>query len=227
MKVRLPRGATSLLGSVLIRVLGRTWRIEWRGLEHLETARRRSPQVIYTFWHGRLLVLSYTHRCRNIQVLASEHTDGDLMGRTIEWLGFGHLKGSSSKGGARAIRELSDVLQRGLDVGLTIDGPRGPRGVVKQGAVELGRLTGTVIVPISNSARSRRLFRSWDRFQLPVPFARVVVAYGEPILVPAGAGSDERERCRLLLEQRLNTLTTTLDIELGYEGMEIWPHENR
>lgn len=185
-----------------------------------------SPQVIFVFWHGRLLVLSYSHRNRRIQVLASEHPDGDLMGRTIQWLGFGHLKGSSSRGGARALRELAAVLKGGFDVGLTIDGPRGPRGIMQQGAVELSRMTGSVIVPVSNSARPRRLFSSWDRFQLPGLFSRVIISYGEPLLVPADADTGERERLKSMLEERLNLLTTEQDRFLGYDGSGVWPHEN-
>jgi len=107
MKIPVHAGLLSLLGSLTIRSLGVTWRIEWRGLEQIEKARMISRQVIFSFWHGRLLVLSYSHRNRDIQVLASEHSDGDLMGRTITWLGFGHVKGSSTRGGARALRELS------------------------------------------------------------------------------------------------------------------------
>jgi lysophospholipid acyltransferase (LPLAT)-like uncharacterized protein len=226
-KIPVHIGLTSFFGSLFIRILGATWRIEWRGEEHLERARRMSARVIYAFWHGRLLVLSFSHRHRKIQVLASEHADGDLMGRTIEWLGFGHLKGSSSRGGARALRELSQVLKDGLEVGLTVDGPRGPRGVMQQGAVELSRLTDSVIVPVSNSARPRRLFSSWDRFQLPGIFARVVVSYGEPLLVGADADSEERQRLKSTLEVRLNSLTAELDSSLGYRGSEVWPHENR
>jgi lysophospholipid acyltransferase (LPLAT)-like uncharacterized protein len=225
MKIPIHTGAASFFGAQMIRLFGVTWRVEWRGRDLLADARRISPQVIFAFWHGRLLVLSFSHRHRNIQVLASEHRDGDLMGRTITWLGFGHLKGSTTRGGARAIRDLSGILRNGFDIGLTIDGPRGPRGVVQQGAIELSRLTGSAIVPVSNSARPRRLVHSWDRFQLPHPFARVVVAYGEPLIVPAGAGREERERFRLLLAERLCHLTADLDTDLQYRGMDVWPHE--
>ncbi len=227
MKIKFSPAVTSFLGALLIRALGATWRVEWRGLERVADARRLSKQVIYSFWHGRLLVLSYSHRGRRIQVLASEHADGDLMGRTIVWLGFGHRKGSTTRGGASAIRDLSALLREGRDIGLTIDGPRGPRGVVQQGAIELGRLTGSAIVPITNAARPRILFGSWDRFQLPLPFARVVIDHGEPFLVPAEAEREERERWRLRLERRLAELTTALDEELGYGKGEAWPHEDR
>jgi lysophospholipid acyltransferase (LPLAT)-like uncharacterized protein len=219
------RKLLSLLGALVIRILGATWRVEWRGVEHLERARELSEQVIFCFWHGRLLVLSYTHRRREIQVLASEHPDGDLMGRTIRRLGFGHLKGSSTRGGARALRDLSRVLREGFDIGLSVDGPRGPRGSVQQGAIELSRMTGSAVIPLSGSSRPRKLFRSWDRFELPLPFARVVVSYGESFVVPSDAGERERERYRLLLEERIDCLTSGLDRALGYRGKAVWPHE--
>ena len=226
MKIRLNPKITSFFASILVRILGVTWRMEMRGGERLERAREMSERVIFAFWHGRLLVLSWSHRGRQIQVLASEHYDGDLMGKIIEWLGFGHLKGSTSRGGARAIRELRKVLSDGYDIGLTVDGPRGPRGKVQQGATELSRLTGCAVVPVSNTARGRKLFSSWDRFQLPHPFAKVVVEYGEPVMVPAGASTEEREALRTVLEKRLAELTSNLDIGIGYGGEDIWPHED-
>lgn len=224
MKIDFHPGLASFLGAIIIRIFGSSWRIQWKGIENLEKARSASGNVIFAFWHGRLLVLSYTHRKRNIQVLASYHRDGDLMGRTIARLGFGHRKGSSSRGGASALRDLAKLLRSGLDVGLTIDGPRGPRGSAQQGAIELGRMTAKAIVPVSNSARPRRLFRSWDRFQLPLPFARVLVSYGEPLIVPQDTNTEERGMLRRRLEEELDSLTASLDRELGYEGLKVWPH---
>jgi len=225
-EVRIVRRILSFVASLLIRILGYTWRIEWRGEDKLRKAREISGQIVFSFWHGRLLVLSFTHRHKNIHVLASEHPDGDLMGQTIEWLGFGHLKGSTSKGGARALRQLTSVLRNGFDVGLTVDGPRGPRGIVQQGAVEVARMSGSVVVPVSNSARPRRLFSSWDRFQFPYPFARVIVEYGEPIVIPSRATEKERAELKNKLQQSLNELTKKLDQDFGYAGEEVWPHEN-
>jgi len=226
MKIKADRRLLSFLGSLFIKLLGMTWRIEWRGEEHLKRARSVSNQVVFSFWHGRLLALSFTHRYRNIQVLASEHEDGDLMGKTIERLGFGHLKGSTTRGGARALRQLTSVLRKGLDVGLTVDGPRGPRGEVQQGAIEIARMSGSVVVPVSNSARPRKLFSSWDRFQLPYPFAKVIVEYGEPIIVPPDASEKERAEKRMELQMTLHGLTEKLDRELGFKGEEVWPHES-
>lgn len=226
MKIRLNPKVTSFFGSLMIRALGITWRIEIRGEERLERARQYSDSVIFAFLHGRLLVLSWTHRNRNVQVLASEHYDGDLMGKIIEWLGFGHLKGSTTRGGARAIRELKSVLADGYDIGLTVDGPKGPRGQVQQGATELSRLASCAVVPITNTARGRRIFDSWDRFQIPAPFAKVIVEYGEPVIVPGKAGAEDREKLRVELEKRLGDLTSRLDTDLGYTGEDVWPHED-
>jgi lysophospholipid acyltransferase (LPLAT)-like uncharacterized protein len=209
MRVPLPRGVLAFFASILIRILGFTWRIEWRGNEHLERAREMSPQIIFSFWHGRLLVLSYSHRKKDIQVL-----------------GFGHVKGSTTRGGAKALRDLSSVLRRGFDIGLTVDGPKGPKGRVQQGVIELSRMTGSAVLPVSNAARPRKLFASWDTFQFPRPFAKVLVGYGEPFVVPSGATVEERERWRTDLEASLTKLTADLDIALDYCGAGVWPHES-
>jgi lysophospholipid acyltransferase (LPLAT)-like uncharacterized protein len=167
MKIRVHPAIASFVGSLVIRFLGLTWRIEWRNVENLEKARTLSKQGIVSFLHGRLIVVIYALRKWRISALASEHPDGDLIGRAVAWLGWGHIKGSSSRRGAAGFRELAAALRSGRDAGLTIDGPRGPRGRAQQGATELSRMTGAVIIPVSNSARPRRLLSSWDRFQIP------------------------------------------------------------
>jgi len=225
MKMRINPGIIGFFASVLIRLLGFTWRVKYEGLENLEKAREISGNVILSIWHGRLLALCFTHRNKNIQVLTSEHYDGELIGRTIERLKFGHHRGSSTRGGAKAIKQLVDVLKRGFDVGLTIDGPTGPRGEVKQGVVEISRMTGCAIVPLSDTAVWRCLFHSWDRFQLPLPFSRITVSYGTPIVVNAKADTDEREKFREQLRQRMNEITSDLDRNIGYEKSDVWPHE--
>ena len=226
MKIRMNSDFIGFLGSVFIRLLGSTWRVKWKGMENLEKARKLSHNVVFSFWHGRFLVLTYTHRGKDIQVLTSEHYDGDLIGRTIKWLHFGNLKGSTTRGGAKAIRQIVGVLKKGLDVGLTVDGPTGPRGIVQQGAVEVSRMTGCVIVPLLNTAHRRYLFNSWDRFQLPIPFSKVVVSYGEPVVIQPGADTDEREKARILLQDRLNEMTSDMDRTAGYDGSDVWPHED-
>jgi lysophospholipid acyltransferase (LPLAT)-like uncharacterized protein len=227
MKIRVHPAVASFVGSLVIRFLGVTWRVEVRNGENLEKARALSKEGVVSFFHGRLIVIAYSHRKWGISVLASEHPDGDIMGRAVAWIGWGHVKGSSSRRGAAGFRELAAVLRGGRDAGLTIDGPRGPRGRVQQGATELSRMTGAVVIPVTDSARPRRLLSTWDRFQVPGPFAKVVIAYGEPFVVPPDADRVAREQARLRLERELGELTAELDRSLGYHGADVWPHEDR
>lgn len=200
----------AFLGSMLIRLLGNTWRIEFDE-STLEAVRARHPAVIYALWHGRILPLSFTHRNRSAHVLASEHRDGELMGQTIRFLGFGHVRGSSTRRGTRAILELAERVREGYDLGITVDGPKGPRFVVKPGSIEIAKLTGAPVVPITAGSLSHWTFSSWDRFQVPKPFTRVFVRLGEPVWVGADAGADEIEAGRQLLERRLRDITRETD----------------
>lgn len=199
------------VGGLVIRLLGGTWRIRVEDAQYLEQARAFSKNVILAIWHGRLLTLSYSHRNLSIQVLASEHEDGELIGRTIQRLGFGHVRGSSTRGGARAIRALVRKIQAGYDVGLTVDGPRGPVLKVKPGVVEVARLSGAAIVPLTAGSGKRKIFSSWDSFELPAPFTEVSVRYGEPVIVPGDADETTLEEKRLVLESTLVKITRKCD----------------
>ncbi len=198
-------------GALVIRALGASWRIRTEAVQQLERARTLSPRVIFVFWHGRLLPLAFTHRNQRIHVLASEHADGEMLGQTIRRLGFGHVRGSSTRGGTRALLELADKVRAGFDLGVTVDGPRGPRGVVKAGVVEVARQTGAVILPITTASDRHRTFNSWDAFEMPLPYARVVVRYGQPILVPAEADRAHVEARRLDVEGELTRITAEAD----------------
>jgi lysophospholipid acyltransferase (LPLAT)-like uncharacterized protein len=198
-------------GAALIRALGLTWRIRTEAAEQLARARAISPHVIYVFSHGRLLPLSFTHRDQRIHVLASEHADGEMLGQTIRRLGFGHLRGSSTRGGTRALLELIDTLRAGYDVGVAVDGPRGPRGVVKAGALDVARHTGAAIIPITAASSRRKVLASWDAFEVPAPFARVVVRYGEPVTVSADADRATVESQRQAVENILTRITREAD----------------
>lgn len=206
-----PIWLVSITGATVIRLLGATWRIRVEEEEFFERARTLSPRVIFAVWHGRMLPYAFTHRNRRVHVLASEHRDGEMLGQTIRRLGFGHVRGSSTRGGARAILALTETVRAGLDVGLTVDGPRGPRGVVKPGVVEVARQTGAAIVPITSASDRHRVFKSWDAFELPLPFARVVVRYGEPILVDPGLDREGVEARRLDVERELTRITAEAD----------------
>lgn len=199
------------LGAAVIGALGATWHVQIEGEEHLAAARRASGPVIFAVWHGRMLPFAFTHRARRIHVLASEHHDGELLGRTIRYLGFGRVRGSSTRGGTKALMALTEANRAGHDVGLTVDGPRGPRFEVKPGVVEVAKLTGAPIVPIAAGSRRHRTFASWDGFELPLPFTRVVVSYGAPVVVPGDADRDTLEAKRREVEVTLHRLTAACD----------------
>lgn len=203
----------SFFAALVIRLLGCTWRFRVLGEHHVDDARRYAPHVVFAFWHGRMLPLSYGYRNRSIHVLASEHQDGELMGQTIRRLGFGHVRGSSTRGGARAIRELVTKLDEGFDLGVTVDGPKGPRYIVKPGPLEISKLSGAPVVPVAVSSSSHWIFSSWDAFELPKPFASIYVRFGEPVLVPGGADVSTLEAKRVELERTLRDITALNDRE--------------
>jgi lysophospholipid acyltransferase (LPLAT)-like uncharacterized protein len=206
-----PLRLTAFLGAGLIRLLGMTWRIRTIDEHFLEAARQISPAVIHAFWHGRMLALSYSHRDRSAHVLASEHRDGELMGQTIRFLGFGHVRGSSTRGGARAILQLVDKLRSGYDLGITVDGPKGPPYVFKKGPLQIAKLSGCAIVPITASSRRFWSSTSWDVFHVPMPFSKVLIRYGEPVSVPPDASPELLEEKRLEVERILRNVTEEND----------------
>jgi len=199
------------LGAGVIKLLGLSWRMRYEDAHYLEEARRHSKNIMFAFWHGRLLPLSYAHRNESIRILASEHEDGELVGRTMRYMGYGHVRGSSTRGGARAIRQLVVQVKRGFDIGITVDGPRGPAYRVKPGPTEIARLSGAAIIPLTASAKRRKVFSSWDGFILPAPFTNVTVRYGRPVVVPGDADENLLEEKRLELEATLLEITAKND----------------
>jgi lysophospholipid acyltransferase (LPLAT)-like uncharacterized protein len=199
------------VGAGLIRAWGGTWRVRFDGTHHREEAFRNSPFHIYAFWHGRMLPLSYSFREQSVQLLASEHQDGELMGQIVRRLGYGHVRGSSTRGGARAIRELVARLRAGYHLGLSVDGPVGPRYVFKPGPIEIAKLSGAPVVPVAAATRNPWVLTSWDAFQIPKPFARVNVRFGSPIVVPPDAGEEMMEEKRREAERALVELTRMND----------------
>ena len=161
-------GLITWLGPALVWLLGRSLKITWRGLENLEEVRKKGEKVLWTFWHGRLLVLCFSHRQQRIHVLVSEHRDGEYIARTIEGLGFVAVRGSSSKGGAKAIFQMVAKGQDGYDIAITPDGPRGPRYKVQPGVIYIAQWSGLPILPLSNSAQKAWRLKSWE----PLPFGR-------------------------------------------------------
>jgi len=199
-------GLVAALGAGLVWLLGHTWRIERVHAREREAELARSGCVL-AVWHGRLLPLVYTHRGHGIVMLISRHRDGELITRVIERLGFRTARGSSTRGGEEGAREMLGHALEGRQVGVTPDGPRGPAREFKTGAVFLASRSGRPFVPVASAASHAWVFRSWDGFRVPWPFARVVVAYGDPISVPAELDTEATETWRRRLGGALDALT--------------------
>lgn len=173
------------IGWMMLRLLGRTWRVRVHGREWLLARPDDAPRVVLLLWHGQLLPLLWVHRQRT-GVIISEHADGEVIARVVASFGFVPVRGSSSRGGARALLEAARTLTAGSDIAITPDGPRGPRHSFAPGALMLAHRTGAALVPLVAHADRVWRVRSWDRFEIPKPFARVTVLYDEPVRLGEG-----------------------------------------
>ena len=193
------------IGAPVIAALGSslTWRVE--GLEHLAfEGDGRRP--IMAFFHGRVLTATYFFRDRGIVVMISENFDGEWIARIIERFGYGTSRGSTSRGGQRALLRMKRVMTNGRPAGFAVDGPRGPARTVQPGAVWLAKLTGNPIVPFHMEASSYWSLNSWDRTQIPKPFSTVALCVGRPIEVSEDADEADIEAKRLEVASSLHEL---------------------
>ncbi len=191
------------LGYWLIYLVGKTLRFEVRGRENLDAIYESGHRAIFTLWHNRIFAGTWFLRHRGIVVMTSQNFDGEYIARFIQMHGYGAARGSSSRGGLRALVEMAHCLRRGVDVAFTIDGPRGPRYQAKVGPVLLARKTGQAIFCLNLSCEKKWVLRgSWDQFQIPRPFSRVLVAKAPAIYVDANA-SEEDVQLKLAEMQRV------------------------
>ena len=193
-------------GYLFIAAIGRT--IRWRsvGDAHLDVIHNSGHRAIFTFWHGRIFPATYYWRNRGIVVMTSMNLDGEAIAQCIQRFGFGAARGSSSRGGFRALAEMARDIRLGRDTAFTIDGPRGPRYVAKQGPILLAMKTGAAIFCFHISMKYRIQLRSWDEFQIPLPFTRAIVLKGPPIWVPAEATEDELRTLHSQMQEVLDDL---------------------
>src|SRR5258707_3079323 len=193
------------IAAPVIATLGRSlrWRVE--GMSHLQfEGNGRRP--IMAFWHGRVLTATYYFRNRAIVVMISENFDGEWIARIIESFGYGTSRGSTSRGGQRALLQLKREMEEGKPAGFAVDGPRRPARKVQPGVVWLAKLTGNPVVPFHLEASKYWALGSWDRTQIPKPFSTVALVVGTPIDVPADATEDIIEAKRLEVEAALLSL---------------------
>ena len=211
---RLEAAAVAGIGYPLINGLGHTlrWRVE--GWHHLEAIWSSGRQPVMAFWHGRILPATFYFRRRGIVVITSENFDGEWIARIIERFGYGTARGSTSRGAKRAMLQLVRDMRRGRAAGFTVDGPRGPARVVQPGAVWLAGATGNPVLPFHVEASAHWTMRSWDRTQIPKPFATVALAIGEPLRVPDISDATV-EVARLQLQERLGQLESRATLLLA------------
>src|SRR6059036_1165543 len=200
---RLQARLISTAGYRLIAVLGSTLRWRPDGLEHFDAILRSGRQPIMAFWHGRILPATYYFRRRGIVVITSENFDGEWIAGIIERFGYGTARGSTSRGGRKALLQLTRDMAAGRAAGFTLDGPRGPACVAQPGAVWLAKATGNPVLPFHLEASHHWTLRSWDRTQVPKPFATVALIVGEPLEVSSDASDEQLEFARKVLEERL------------------------
>jgi hypothetical protein len=199
--------AAGAAGSATLHLLGRSWRIDPQDDPDYLAAEARGERFVYCFWHARLLPLAFTHRGEGIAVLVSRHRDGEVITRIIEGLGFVTGRGSSTRGGEAGLREMLLWAERGRHLAVTPDGPRGPAEVLKEGVVYLAARLERRVVPIATASAEAWVGRSWDGFRVPRPFARVAIAHGAPLTMPAAADTAALASARTEVERALRDLT--------------------
>jgi lysophospholipid acyltransferase (LPLAT)-like uncharacterized protein len=180
---RFARRVVHRLGVLFLKTLVGSCRFTILGAENLSPDVTGSKGHFIALWHGRMLLGVARHESSKWWVLVSDHQDGDISGALLEQFGYRVVRGSSTRGGARAVRQMLTILDEGDVVIITPDGPRGPRHSIKPGVVWLARATGHSIVPVGFACDRTWRTKGWDRFNIPKPWSRIVMIYGAPIRV--------------------------------------------
>lgn len=189
---------------VLISLIGKTLKFETIGWENFEAIEQAGKIPIYTFWHNRIFAGTYFFRNRGIVVITSQSFDGEYIARFIQRFGYGAIRGSSTRGGVKALVEMIRGMREGLPMGFTVDGPKGPKYVAKSGACLLAKKTGNPLMPFSVECDKFWTINSWDKLQIPKPFSRARVIISAPIYVPKTADEKEIEKKREELQSKLD-----------------------
>ena len=194
--------AIAAAGYPLMRAIASTWTRKDAGSEHLDAVRAKGLQPIISLWHGRIFPAIIHFQRRGIVVIISENYDGEWIARIVNKFGYGTARGSTSRGGPRALLQLVREV-KSTGVAFTLDGPRGPAEVAQAGAVWLAKATGNPLVPFHAEAASAWTLKSWDRTQVPKPFSTVAGVVGAPLYVPRDADDTALEEWRQRLQQSL------------------------
>lgn len=159
--------------------------------------------VIYAVWHGLQNYLGGIPDREKIHILISPSTDGEIIARIVQAIGFSTVRGSTKREGAKATREIISLLESGKNVVYAIDGPKGPHGKVKEGLIRIAQMAQKPIIPVSGVASFRTTISSWDKYEIIFPFSQTPVVFGDPIHVPKDLTDEETETYRIKVENEL------------------------
>lgn len=213
LKDRLLLALAPLPASLIIRLLHLTNRTEIIGEEFIRYFWDRDEQVILTSWHDQLLMMACAYHGPGGKILISPSKDGELIARTMRYFGQGAVRGSSSRGGRAAFKEMLRLSEEKFDLAFTPDGPKGPRHVLKDGVIQMARLSKRAVVPIAFVCSRGHRFSSWDRFLVPYPFGRAIYSYGEPVVYDKADGVDGfRERLLKSIKENQQRAEARLEV---------------
>lgn len=201
----------------MIFLIGKTLRIKQYGSDS-DFYAGTGKSMIYATWHGRMVIPLYCRRNSDVSIIVSEHRDGELVTASVHASGNRTVRGSTTRGGAKALAQMIRLVKKGDKVCFTPDGPRGPRYTLQSGLVYVAAKTGVPVVPITGSARRAHYFKSWDAFLLPMPFSKAFLVIGEPYIVTGGTDEENIEFHRREIEQRLRELTQRADELAGADA---------
>jgi lysophospholipid acyltransferase (LPLAT)-like uncharacterized protein len=192
---------------VVVNMIFRTCRVTIIGKEHEDQFLRKNKPILFVSWHQALLYYVYHFRNRNGLIMVSQSNDGDLISRILKLFGFQSVRGSSSKGGKEALHQMiQQINQTQCSGGLVADAPKGPFGVAKIGIIKIAKETGLPLIPVMCWANKKKIFNSWDRTLLPLPFSRIVFFYAPPIYVQKDIDYELMEKMRVDLTKQLNQM---------------------
>ena len=201
-----PHSVLSLLAWLYIQLVGKTSRINIR-----EVNRYTGPAV-YALWHRQEVLFIYLHRNQHVCGLVSKSKDGEYMARILKRFGFTFVRGSTTTGGIMALRGLIKAARDGYSVAITPDGPKGPIFKVQPGIVYLAQKAHVPVIPVACALSKKKILRSWDKYQFPLPFGRIEAVYGQPLAI---AETDDVQAKTLELENILNKLTEEAEASLA------------
>lgn len=209
----------AFVASLYMRFVYLTTRWEMWGYENVTPFWQTQRPFIAVFWHNRLLLMPHSWRHKNpCYMLISGHSDGQLISRTVEHFDIRTIAGSTTHGGMRALKSLLTLLKEKKQIGITPDGPRGPRFVVSLGTAQVARLSQCPVIPFCGGVRARKIIPSWDRFIVPLPFTKGILSIGAPIYPPQEKDEAVLEQFRSAIEQAMLNQAKQVDEALGHRG---------